>query len=322
MNLNSDSSLPAESHQEFGTDPVLIAGPTASGKSEIALALAVALQGEIISVDSMQVYRGLDIGTSKPTFAERIRVPHHLLDVVDLADGSFDAARFVAETERAVREIRQRGRLPILCGGTGLYFNAWLKGLGAAPPPDLVLRAELETLPLETLLEELARKDQVCFDTIDRKNHRRIVRAIEVIRITGKPFSGQRSLWSDRAPVLRGRSFGLKRTREDLLDRIHQRVDRMFAEGLVAETGHLLPRGLERNRTALQAIGYRQVVEHIQGVRGLGETVELVKSKTRQYARRQRTWFERQLTLDWISLEAHGTVESTVVRIRESLRKG
>ena len=168
--------------------PILLTGPTASGKSAVALELAQRIGGEIISVDSMQVYRGLDIGTAKPTAEERSRVPHHLIDLVGLEE-SFDAARFVQTANVAIREIEARGRTAILCGGTGLYFNAWLGGLGSAPPPDPDLRARLEATSTAELLEELARKDPVTLDQIDLQNRRRLVRAVEVIRLTGQPFS-------------------------------------------------------------------------------------------------------------------------------------
>ena len=172
--------------------PIFIAGPTAVGKSEIALRLAEQLGGEIISVDSMQVYRGLDIGTAKPSPAERARVPHHLIDICDLTE-SFDAAQFARLAHRAVAEIQSRGRVPILCGGTGLYFKAFLEGLGEAPSADAKLRAELEATPLENLLEELRERDPAAYEKIDKKNPRRVIRAVEVIRLTGKPFSEQRA---------------------------------------------------------------------------------------------------------------------------------
>ena len=174
--------------------PLLLAGPTAVGKSEIALLLAEKLGGEIISVDSMQVYRGLDIGTAKPSPAARARVPHHLIDVVDLTE-PFDAAQFLRLAHRAVADIQGRGRLPILCGGTGLYFKAFLEGLGQAPPADAALRAALEATPLPELLRELAERDPATYERIDRQNPRRVIRAIEVIRLTGKPFSAQRADW-------------------------------------------------------------------------------------------------------------------------------
>jgi tRNA dimethylallyltransferase len=301
-------------------NPVLIAGPTASGKSDVALALAERIDGEIVSVDSMQVYQGLDVGTAKPTDAERRRIPHHLVDIVPL-DDTYDAARFVADATAAIAGITARGRVPILCGGTGLYFNSWLNGLGSAPAPDPVLRAELEALSTEVLLDELARRDWETFDAIDLRNRRRIVRAVEVIRITGRPFSSQRATWPERAPSMAGRAFGLRRPAPTLVDRIHRRVDRMFEAGLVEETRRLLERGLERNRVAMQAIGYRQVVEHLQGIRGFRDTVELVKARTRQFAKRQRTWFEGQMDLEWLEipsdLEATAVADSLTRRLLE-----
>lgn len=279
--------------------PVVIAGATATGKTDVAVELAERIQGEVVSVDSMQVYRGLDIGTAKPSLKVRQRVPHHLIDVVGLTE-TFDAACFVRLAGVAIGEIQARGHVPILCGGTGLYFNAWMNGLGTAPAPDPTLRAELEAMPLPALLDELARKDWQTFDEIDVANRRRVVRAVEVIRLTGKPFSSQRARWSERGPELRGRMFGLRRSREDQVRRVEQRVDAMFAAGLVEETRRLLAEGLEQNRTAMQAIGYRQVVEHLRGERRLRETVELVKARTRQYTRRQATWFGTQLDLEWM----------------------
>src|SRR5437588_9360115 len=159
---------------------VIIAGPTAVGKSSAALSLAERIGGEIISVDSMQVYRGLDIGTAKPSAQERKRVPHHLIDVVELS-APFDAAQFSRLAHAAVADIQQRGGVPILCGGTGLYFKAFLEGLGEAPSANAALRAELEAMSLPELLRELEKKDPVTFAKIDRQNPRRVVRALEVI---------------------------------------------------------------------------------------------------------------------------------------------
>lgn len=273
--------------------PVFIAGPTACGKSELALELAIRLGGEIISVDSMQVYRGLDLGTAKPTAAERARVPHHLIDEAEVTD-PFDAARFVTLARAAESAIQARGRLPIYCGGTGLYFRALLGGLGDAPPADPALRAELERTPLERLLAELATRDPATHARIDRQNPRRVIRALEVIRLTGRPFSAQRADWTgDTLGEAANRFFILQRAKPDLDARINARVDAMFAAGLVQETRTLLERGLGSNPTALQAIGYRQVVEHLRGERPLAATIELVKTRTRQFAKRQMTWFRR-----------------------------
>lgn len=301
--------------------PVFLTGPTAVGKSAAALSLAEAIGGEIISVDSMQVYRGLDIGTAKPTAAERQQIPHHLLDVADLSE-AFDAATFIRLAQIAVKEIQARGRTPIFCGGTGLYFKAYLEGLGEAPPADPQIRAELEATPQEVLLQELATRDPETFARIDQKNPRRVIRALEVIRITGQPFSAQRATWnkettaSGEQPLL----FGFARQSEDLRRRIEARVDEMFVQGLVAETERLLKQGLAENRTAMQAIGYRQVVEHLQGERSLKETVALVKTRTWQFAKRQMTWFRRQLPVTWLELTPDSSVAAVVADLQERIR--
>jgi tRNA dimethylallyltransferase len=292
--------------------PILLTGPTAVGKSAVALRLAERLGGEIISVDSMQVYRGLDLGTAKPTPAERARVPHHLVDILDLR-APFDAAQFVARAQAAVRDIQARGRRPVFCGGTGLYFKAWLEGLGESPAADAVLRAELEAAPLPDLLVELAAKDPVTFAQIDQQNPRRVVRAVEVIRLTGRPYSEQRAAWgASPAPAQAGLFVALRRAPEDLRVRVHRRVDEMFGQGLVAETRLLLAEGLAENRTAMQAIGYRQVVEHLRGERGLAETIALVKTKTWQYAKRQMTWLRHQAAVEWMDWPPEKPVEAMV----------
>lgn len=305
--------------------PVLVAGPTAVGKSAVALELADRIGGEIISVDSMQVYRGMDIGTGKASPEERVRVPHHLLDVAGL-DESYDAARFAREAGAAAAEIQKRGRVPILCGGTGLYFKAFLDGLGTAPPGEPSLRAELEAVPLPELLRELEERDPETFAGIDRRNRRRVIRAVEVTRLTGRPYAAQRSRWSRAAgrgggegedpDRDRDRVFVLVRSAADLGRRIDARVEAMFAGGLVEETRRLQAAGLAANRTAMQAIGYRQVAEHLRGERALGETIALVKQRTRQYARRQVTWFRGQLDAHWIELAAEDRPAAVAERVR------
>jgi tRNA dimethylallyltransferase len=313
--------------------PILIAGPTAVGKSEIALLLAERLGGEIISADSMLVYRGLDLGTAKPSPADRARVPHHLIDICDLTE-SFDAAQFVRLAQTAVEEIQARGRVPVFCGGTGLYFKAFLSGLGEAPPANPELRAALEALPYEALLQELRDRDLAAYEKIDKQNPRRVIRAVEVIRLTGKKFSQQRAEWkvgssrcddrtAQRAVPTKENFFAFSRQPDDLRRRIDVRVDAMFARGLVDETRELLKQGLAENQTAMQAIGYRQVVEHLRGeprkLSGLAETIELVKTKTRQFAKRQLTWFHRQLDPEWMELPPDGSLESAAENLRRKL---
>jgi tRNA dimethylallyltransferase len=299
--------------------PIFLAGPTAVGKSEIALLVAEKIGGEIISADSMQVYRGLDIGTAKPSPAERARVPHHLIDICELTE-NFDAAQFIRLAQKAVEEIQARNKIPIFCGGTGLYFKAFLSGLGEAPATNPELRAELEAASFEKLLHELRERDPAAYEKIDKQNPRRVIRAVEVIRLTGKKFSEQRAEWKTQNAIPAKTNFYcFTRSPADLHARINLRVDEMFQRGLVEETRELLKHGLEQNKTAMQAIGYRQVVEYLRGERPLTETIELVKSRTRQFAKRQLTWFRRQLDPEWIELKPDESLENSARKIYEAI---
>lgn len=300
---------------------VVLAGPTAVGKSAIALLLSHKLGGEIVSVDSMQVYRGMDIGTAKPTSEERGRVPHHLIDVAEASE-PFNAAEFVRLAQPAIAEIHRRGRVPILCGGTGLYLAALFQGLGSGPAGDPLLRARLEQTPQVELLAELKECDLATWETIDRENSRRVVRAVEIWRLTGKPPSTQRADWNRSLAKAgwRCHGFAFSRSNSDLHRRIEQRVDWMFQNGLIAETERLLAKGLDKNPTAMQSIGYRQVAEHLRGVRSLGETIELVKIRTRQFSKRQMTWFKRQFELEWFRLEKETAPETIAGRLAQEVQ--
>lgn len=285
--------------------------------------MAPLLDGEIVSVDSMQVYRGMDIATAKPDELARKQVHHHLIDFVDL-DQPCDAASFREAAIPVIDELLKRGKTPILCGGTGFYFAALGGRLSAEPGSDPVLRAELEALTTDWLLDELRRVDPDTYESVDRRNRRRVVRAVEAFRLTGRPFSRLRS-GASSAPVIpwanesSWKTFGLLRSRADLKARIEARVDEMFARGLVAETERLMARGLERNRTALQAIGYRQVIEHLRGERSLAGTRDLIKSRTRQFAKRQMTWFRRQMRVTWMEVAADESARQTAGRIARML---
>jgi len=283
------------------SDPVIyITGATASGKSALAMHLANRLGGEIISVDSMQVYCGLNIGTAKPSAQEQNEIQHHLIDVAQLSE-AFDAAQFVSLAKQALKLIWARGRVPIFCGGTGLYFRALIEGLGESPPSDESLRDELALMPIESLVAELQIKDPEAAKQVDLKNPRRVLRAIEVIRLTGRPYSEQRIGWNnvDKAPQ---NLFCINREVDVLNQRIHKRVDEMFNQGLVEETQTLIKKGLRNNRNACQALGYRQVLDLLDGKLDLENVVHQVKTKTRQFAKRQRSWFRNQMKckfLEW-----------------------
>ena len=291
--------------------PIFIAGSTAVGKSSVAMEVAKVNGGEIISVDSMQVYCGLDLGTAKPTTEEQTLVPHHLINVVELTE-SFDAATFIDKARGAIEKIEK----PIFCGGTGLYFNAWIEGLGEPPGADEEIRTKLEEKEIRELLEELREKDPATYEVIDPQNKRRLVRAVEVIRLTGKSFSSQRAAWKGEAPP---NFILLQRESRDLRQRIVARVDQMFDDGLIEETSALLP-ALEKNRTAQQALGYRQVIEHLRGERDLPETKALVKSRTWQFARRQQTWFRKMRGAIRIEVEIEESPGDTARRIFDLLK--
>jgi len=294
--------------------PIYVCGCTASGKSALALALAQQLGGELISVDSMQVYRGLDIGTAKPSREEQTLVRHHLIDVVEITE-PFDAALFAAQADAAVQDIQARGKVPIFCGGTGFYFQAWRGGLSVIPKASAELRAELEATAQETLLAEMQAKDPQTYERIDRSNPRRVLRAMEIIRTTGQPVAATPA---PEGGEKQAHILGLTWDAEKLRARIDQRVDVMFAQGLVAETQELLTRGLEKNRTAMQAIGYHQVVEHLHGERSLADTIALIKQKTWTFARRQRTWFRNQMSVKWLPAEATDNVSTLVAEINRT----
>jgi tRNA dimethylallyltransferase len=216
-----------------------------------------------------------------------------------------------------VEEIQSRNKTPIFCGGTGLYFKAFLSGIGEAPGTNPELRAELEALSFESLLKELRERDPAAYEKIDRQNPRRVIRAVEVIRLSGKKFSEQRAEWKAQcAHPIKTNFYCLTRSPADLHARINMRVDAMFARGLVEETRELLRHGLDRNKTAMQAIGYRQIVEHLHGERPLSETIGLVKSRTRQFAKRQLTWFRRQLDAEWIELKPDEPPEKCLEKIQ------
>jgi len=287
---------------------IYLTGATASGKSALAMHLAKRLGGEIISVDSMQVYCGLNIGTAKPSAEEQAEVPHHLIDVAQLSE-AFDAAQFVRLAKSASESISSRGRIPIFCGGTGLYFRALMEGLGNSPPSDELLRDELSLLPFESLVTELKIKDPKAAKQIDLKNPRRVLRAVEVIRLTGRPYSEQRIGWEKlkRAPE---NLFCINREVDVLNQRIHKRVDEMFSLGLIEETQILIKRGLRDNRNACQALGYRQVLDLLDGELSLESVVDKVKIKTRQFAKRQRSWFRNQMQCDLLDWPKDENVDS------------
>ena len=281
---------------------IVIAGPTAVGKSALALRLAQQLDGEIISGDSMCVYRGLDIGTAKPSVSEQKLVPHHLIDIRQPTE-PFSVVDFQQLAAAAIDEVNRRGKLPILVGGTGLYIQALLEGYQFSPTPITTLRDDAEST--DTLYERLNECDPLTAGRIHPNDRKRILRALEVITTENQPLS------TDKAAQLQYDclAFGLTMDRQTLYHRIDQRVDQMVEQGLLAEIDAILTQGLTANATALQAIGYKEFIAAIQNNLPLEMAVEQVKMASRRYAKRQLTWFRRMSYLEWIELDATSTMD-------------
>ncbi len=294
---------------------VVILGPTGVGKSGIALGLAAKLRGEIINADSMQVYRGFDIGTDKPSPADRRAVSHHLLDVADPVT-QFTAADFVAGALAAMAGIHGRGAVPFVVGGTGLYIKALLDGLFPGPGRNPEVRSRLEAEAardgLETLYRRLEAVDPAYARKIRARDRIRIVRALEVFETTGKPISEHFRGTESFVKGLRQVRVGLELERPVLVRRIEERVDRMFAAGLVKEVEGLLARGVPPDAPAFKGLGYKQVLSFLRSEISLDEARDLVKRETRRFAKRQMTWFRKMSDIAWFSPEDTAALEAHV----------
>ena len=302
--------------------PLVLAvlGPTASGKSALSLALAERHRGEIINCDSTAVYRGFDIGTDKLSLEQRRGIPHHLIDIADPTE-VYTAAQFAHDAERVIREIHQRGRLPILVGGTGFYYRALTRGLFPGPGADAALRARLDRVAMrkgpERLHRMLGRVDPESAARIMPRDQKRLVRALEVYFTTGRAltthFVETRSLISDCEVV----SMALRLPAELTSERVTRRVDEQFERGIVDEVRGLLARGIPADARPFGGLVYRQVMEMLSGVRGEDETRRLIVQENRRYARRQLIWFRKEPTLIWF--DGPGELPSTLERVTGTL---
>ena len=302
-----------------------LTGPTASGKTEVGLELAALLDAEIISLDSMAIYRGMDIGTAKPSADQRSRVAHHLLDIVD-ANEPYSLDQYCDAAKACINEIRGRGREVLFVGGTPLYLKSLLRGIFKGPEADWEFREqiqeELETVGVEALHARLEQVDPLSAAKLDPHDVRRIIRALEVQRITGQPISHLQ----EQFEVARGadacKVFVLDWPRPALHKRIEARVERMFSVGLVDKVRELLRAHGDLGRTASQAVGYRETIDLVEGRSTREEAIERSKTRTRQFAKRQMTWFRSLNECRWISAEEPLDPSKVARQIYEDGREG
>ncbi len=298
--------------------PIVVVGPTAVGKTDFAILLAHALGGEIISIDSVQVYRGLDIGSAKPTVEERGNIPFHLIDIID-PDETYTASHWKIQASAKISDIQSRGKRPILAGGTGMYLRALLRNwtMGTIPRSDTI-RVELEQLAVTAGAAEIHEKlnaiDPETAARLHPNDLHRTIRALEVCLITGDKFSSFHA--ADSSEQACGSNFvpsgiyALTLPRENLYNRVNNRVDTMVQNGLEAEARHLLSKGYTRDLPSLNTLGYKEMNSYIHGESNLEEAIETIKMMTRRYAKRQLTWFRAEPEIEWIDLSIIGLADA------------
>ncbi|MBR1472492.1 MAG: tRNA (adenosine(37)-N6)-dimethylallyltransferase MiaA [Lachnospiraceae bacterium] len=284
---------------------IIIAGPTATGKSAAAVALAQKLNGEVISADSMQVYRGMDIGSAKITPEEMRGVPHHLIDVLEPED-AVNITIFQRMAKEAMRSIYERGHIPILCGGTGFYIQSVLYDIVfTEEDTDYAYRQSLEKLVSEqgtgVLYDMLRRVDPASCESIHENNVKRVIRALDFYHETGRPISEHNAAQRSRQAAYDFLYFVLTDEREKLYARIDARVEQMVADGLVAEVAALRDRGIPRSAVSMQGLGYKEIYDHLDGTCTLEEAIYTIKRDTRHFAKRQLTWFKREAGVIWLN---------------------
>jgi tRNA dimethylallyltransferase len=297
-----------------------LTGATATGKTDIGIALAQRIGGEIISLDSMTVYRGMDIGTAKPSPEQRAMVPHHLLDIVD-PSVEFSVAQYVDAVAKTVEEIRGRGKEPLFVGGTPLYLKSLLRGLFDGPPADWQTRQEIEQelahVGQPALYDRLQQIDPVAASNIHPNDTRRLIRALEVYKATGQPISHQQSQFEEGRPADECHVFVLRRPREELHARIEERVRGMVGGGLVDEVCGLTTNDHQLGRTARQAVGYREALAYLAGEYDHDEMIARITYRTRRFAKRQGTWFRSLSECRFVDIAGEVNAETVAARIAE-----
>jgi tRNA dimethylallyltransferase len=301
---------------------ILILGVTASGKGKLAFALADSIGAEIISIDSMKVYRRMNIGTAKPPKENRDRIAHHLIDVIEPSD-SFSVARFLELTNAAIDDIKKRGKPVVAVGGTALYIKSLLYGLFEGPGADEQIRDQLKSQMqvegLGKLYSQLQKIDPAAAAKISANDPRRIIRALEVYKLTGKPISSFQQQWDANASQ-DWTIIGLRREKTEESKRINARVKKMIDSGLVDEVKQLLTEPKPLSKQAGSAIGYAEIITHLAGQATLDDAVELIKKNSRKLAKAQRTWFKTFKNVNWLDLAPDETADSALARVKEILK--
>ena len=302
----------------------MIVGPTAVGKSRVGILLAKALGTEVLTADSRQVFRGMDIGMDKPTVAERQGVPHRLIDLVE-PDQPFNVGLYRRHALEEIARLHGAGKLPLLVGGTGLYVRALLRGLWDGPAADWVLRGKLEAEALDqgigALYEELSRVDPASAQRLHPHDQVKIIRALDVYRVSGRPLSDAIHEHAFGESPFSSLVIGLTRERESLYRRVDARVDEQLAKGLLEETRRLSAKGYDRQLGSMKGLGYRQMAGYLAGEYSYEEAVRLLKRDTRHFAKRQLTWFRKEPGLIWLRIEERDTFEDVTARIVELVRR-
>lgn len=306
---------------------ILILGVTASGKGKLAFELAKLLNSEIISVDSMKVYRRMNIGTAKPPVEKRSRIPYHLIDVVEPGD-SFSVAGFLEMAQAAIKKIESKNKLVVAVGGTALYIKSLLYGLFEGPGADEKIREELKSQiqaeGLEKLYAQLQKIDPEAAGKISANDQKRIIRALEVYRLTGKPISNFQTQWNAAKDEIQAANdwfiIGLRREKTEESKRINARVKMMVEAGLVDEVKGLLAENKPLSNQARCAIGYAEIIDYLSGKMTLDDAVELIKKNTRKLAKQQRTWFKTFPNVRWLDIVENETVDSVLARAMEILK--